>query len=78
MKQPAKKLRPPTLDITFCEPDGITSFNYQTQRSQCLSCARNAIRYDLLGQPGISFFSNPIIQPLKPCEYYIEYERKEL
>lgn len=67
-----KKPRPLSTDITFCQPGDIASVQYQSARKQCLSCARNALRYDLSGFTRLSFFASPIIQPHKPCDYYIK------
>ena len=72
------KLKPLNTDMTFCQPVDYDAIENQTTRQQCLSCARNALRYDLSGFSLLSFFASPILQPNKPCKYYLEDERKEL
>lgn len=71
------KPRPLTTDMTFCKPVDYDAIENLTTRQQCLSCARNSLRYDLSGFGLLSFFASPIIQPHKPCEYYLEDDRKD-
>ena len=66
MKKPTK-LRPRSLDITFCVlPRGEKS---------CAVCARNAENYDMSNARFVSYFVSPI-QKDTPCEYYLEDARK--
>lgn len=69
MKQQAKKLRPRTLDITFCE---------RAIRAQCATCARNLSRYAIHKCFRISVFAEPPCDfDSSDCEYYFEDARKE-
>lgn len=72
------KPKPPTTDITFCQPVDYDAIENQTTRKQCLSCARNALRYDLSGFSLLNFLASPILQPNEPCKYYLDIARKEL
>ena len=62
--------------MTFCQPVDYDAIENLTNRQQCLSCARNAFRYDLSGFGLLSFFASPILKLNKTCEYYLEDERK--
>lgn len=67
MKKPTK-LRPRTLDITFCE---------RAERDQCATCARNLARYDIRKCFLISVFAEPPCDfASSECAYYIEDARK--
>ena len=68
MKNPTK-LRPRTLDITFCE---------RATRAQCATCARNLNRYEIRKTFRISVFAQPPCDfTSSECAYYIEDARKE-
>ena len=67
MKKPTK-LRPRTLDITFCE---------STTRAQCATCARNLNRYAIRKWPLVSVFAEPPCAfTASDCEYYLQDARK--
>ena len=66
MKMPTK-LRPLTLDITFCE---------RAIRAQCATCARNISRYAIHKCFRISVFAEPPCDfTASECAYYIEDAR---
>ena len=67
MKKPTK-LRPRTLDITFCE---------RATRAQCATCARNLNRYAIRKWPLVSVFAQPPCAfTASDCEYYLQDARK--
>lgn len=67
MKKPTK-LRPSTLDITFCE---------RATRGLCATCARNLDRYAIRKTFRISVFAEPPCDVASSeCAYYIEDARK--
>ena len=67
MKKPTK-LRPRTLDITFCE---------RATRGLCATCARNLSRYAIHKCFRISVFAEPPCDfASSECAYYIEDARK--
>ena len=67
MKKPTK-LRPRTLDITFCK---------SATRAQCATCARNLNRYAIRKWPLVSVFAEPPCAfNASECAYYIEDARK--
>ena len=67
MKKPTK-LRPRTLDITFCE---------RATRAQCATCARNLDRYAIRKWPLVSVFAEPPCAfTASDCEYYLQDARK--
>ena len=67
MKMPTK-LRPRTLDITFCE---------RATRGLCATCARNLNRYAIRKCFRISVFAEPPCDSASSeCAYYIEDARK--
>lgn len=71
MKQQSKKLRPRTLDITFC--DLATS-----ACEKCATCARNISRYAIHKRCLVSVFAHPPCDfDSSDCEYYFEDARKE-
>ena len=67
MKKPTK-LRPRTLDITFCK---------SATRAQCATCARNLTRYAIHKCFRISVFAEPPCAfTASDCEYYLQDARK--
>ena len=67
MKKPTK-LRPRTLDITFCK---------SATRAQCATCARNLDRYAIRKWPLVSVFAQPPCAfTASDCEYYLADARK--
>ena len=67
MKKPTK-LKPRTLDITFCERD---------TRGLCATCARNISRYAISKTFLVSVFAEPPCDfASSECAYYIEDARK--
>lgn len=67
MKMPTK-LRPRTLDITFCE---------RAIRAQCATCARNLSRYAIRKRFRISVFAEPPCAfTASDCNYYLQDARK--
>ena len=69
MKKPTK-LRPRTLDITFCKSATRTC-------AQCATCARNLNRYEIRKTFRISVFAQPPCAfSASECEYYLQYARK--
>ena len=69
MKKPTK-LKPRTLDITFC--DLATS-----ACEKCDTCARNLRRYAIRNWSRVSLFSVPLFGfTASECAYYIEDARK--
>ena len=71
MKQPAKKLRAPTLDTTFCD---LTT----SACEKCDTCARNISRYDIHKSCRVSVFAHPQCAfASSDCNYYLEDARKE-
>lgn len=67
MKKPTK-LRPSTLDITFCE---------RAIRAQCATCARNLSRYAIRKWPLVSVFAEPPCAfTASDCNYYLQDARK--
>lgn len=61
MKKPTK-LKPRTLDITFCE---------RAIRAQCATCARNVKRYDMTSRAFYSVFAAPRKDARRKCDYYL-------
>ena len=69
MKKPTK-LRPRTLDITFCQ-------SATRACAKCATCARNLYRYAFSKTPLVSVFANPPCDfTASECAYYIEDARK--
>ena len=69
MKKPTK-LRPVSLDITFCQ-------SATRACAQCATCARNLSRYAIRKWPLVSVFAEPPCDfASSECAYYIEDERK--
>ena len=69
MKKPTK-LRPRTLDITFCKSANRTC-------AKCATCARNLNRYDIRNWSRVSVFSVPLFAfTASDCEYYLQDARK--
>ena len=67
MKKPTK-LRPVSLDITFCK---------SATRAQCATCARNISRYAIHKCFRISIFAEPPCAfTASDCEYYLQDARK--
>ena len=67
MKKPTK-LRPRSLDITFCE---------RATRAQCATCARNLNRYAIRKCFRISVFAEPPCAfTSSDCDYYLQDARK--
>ena len=67
MKKPTK-LRPHTLDITFCE---------RATRGLCATCARNLSRYAIRKWPLVSVFAEPPCAfDSSDCDYYLQDARK--
>ena len=67
MKKPTK-LRPRTLDITFCK---------SATCAQCATCARNLNRYDIHKCFLISVFAEPPCAfSASDCDYYLQDARK--
>ena len=67
MKKPTK-LRPRTLDITFCQ---------SATRGLCDTCARNLSRYAIHKCFRISVFAEPPCAfTVSDCDYYLQDARK--
>lgn len=67
MKKPTK-LKPRTLDITFCE---------RATRGLCATCARNISRYAIRKWPLVSVFAEPPCAfTASDCNYYLQDARK--
>ena len=67
MKKPTK-LRPISLDITFCE---------RAIRAQCATCARALNRYAIRKWPLVSVFAEPPCAfTASDCDYYLQDARK--
>lgn len=67
MKKPTK-LRPRTLDITFCQ---------SATRAQCKTCARNISRYAIHKCFRVSVFAEPPCAfSASDCYYYLQDARK--
>ena len=68
MKKPTK-LRPVSLDITFCK---------SATRAQCATCARNISRYAIHKCFRISVFAEPPCAfTASDCNYYLQDARKQ-
>ena len=68
MKQ-TTKLRPRSLDITFCE---------RAPRGLCATCARNLNRYAIHKCFRISVFAEPPCAfSASDCDYYLQDARKQ-
>lgn len=69
MKKPTK-LRPRTLDITFCQ-------SATRACAKCATCARNLSRYAIRKWPLVSVFAEPPCAfAASDCEYYLQDARK--
>lgn len=69
MKKPTK-LRPRTLDITFCQ-------SATRACAKCATCARNLSRYAIHKCFRISVFAEPPCDfTASDCEYYLQDARK--
>lgn len=69
MKMPTK-LRPRTLDITFCQ-------SATRACEKCATCARNLSRYAIRKWPLISVFAEPPCAfTASDCNYYLQDARK--
>lgn len=69
MKKPTK-LRPVSLDITFCK-----SANRACEK--CATCARNLNRYAIRKWPLVSVFAQPPCAfTASDCDYYLQDARK--
>ena len=69
MKKPTK-LKPRTLDITFCK-------SATRACAKCATCARNLSRYAIRKWPLVSVFAEPPCAfTASECDYYFEDARK--